>query len=527
MALAFFWISLTPSLLPRPWLFQGLVSGLSAAAGYGIGSAISVLVRRIARAEPKPEYKRVGWIVLAVAAALGSVVMLWWSHRWQNELRGLVGLDDEAPFSGLGVLIATAVTGGVVLIGARLVRSLTRFLIRQVNRVAPRPVSMAVGVVLIVFVLVGIVQGFVWRGALASINQTASLANETTAEGIKQPTTFERSGSPASLVAWESLGRQGRAFVGRGPTVSDLEAFYGAGCCEAPIRVYVGLDSAPSAAQRAALAVRELDRTGAFDRRVLGVFTATGSGWINPKVADSLEYLYRGDTAEVSMQYSFLPSSVSFLVDRTTAQDAGQALISAVLRRVDELPRAERPTVLLFGESLGSYGTEQAFKDLADMRAHVGGALLVGPTFLNPIWTQLTDHREHGSPQWAPVLPAGTGAYIARTPADLARVAANGVKARIVYLQNASDPISWWSPDLAYRKPAWAGSPAAPDRSPAFVWFPIVTFLQVSADLVDSLEVPAGHGHYFGSNVVDGWLAVSKPHGWNDEQTRQLRALVA
>src|SRR5262249_13090027 len=95
----------------------------------------------------------------------------------------------------------------------------------------------------------------------------------------------------------------------------------------------------------------------------------------------------------------------------------------------------------------------------------------------------------------------------------------------IVYLQNASDPITWWSLDLAYRKPAWAGSPAAPDRSPAFVWFPIVTFLQVSADLFDSLEVPAGHGHYFGSNVVDGWLAVPKPHGWNGEQARPLRAL--
>lgn len=44
--------------------------------------------------------------------------------------------------------------------------------------------------------------------------------------------------------------------------------------------------------------------TGGFDRDVLGVFTATGTGWINPNVSDALEYLYSGDTAEILMQYS-------------------------------------------------------------------------------------------------------------------------------------------------------------------------------------------------------------------------------
>ena len=190
---------------------------------------------------------------------------------------------------------------------------------------------------------------------------------------------------------------------------------------------------------------------------MLGIFTATGTGWINPKVADSLEYLHRGDTAEVSMQYSFLPSWLSFLVDQTRAEEAGQALIGAVLRRVDELPPAERPKVLVFGESLGSYGTEQAFDSLADLRAKVDGALLAGPTFANPIWDQLIDDRAHGSPQWLPALPAGTGASFARTPADLAGVAEHGVAPRVVYLQNASDPVTWWSLELAYRKPDWAG----------------------------------------------------------------------
>ena len=206
----------------------------------------------------------------------------------------------------------------------------------------------------------------------------------------------------------------------------DLEAFHGADCCAQPIRVYVGLDAAASAEQRAALAVQELERTGAFERDVLGIFTATGTGWIDPKVADALEYLHRGDTAEVSMQYSFLPSWLSFLVDHTKAEAAGQALIGAVLRRVDELPPAERPTVLVFGESLGSYGTEQAFENLADLQAQVDGALLVGPTFSNPIWEHLIDERAARVAAVVTGAAGGTGAWFARTPADLAGVAERG-----------------------------------------------------------------------------------------------------
>ena len=33
----FFCLSLTPSLLPRDWLFQGLIGGINAAIGYGVG----------------------------------------------------------------------------------------------------------------------------------------------------------------------------------------------------------------------------------------------------------------------------------------------------------------------------------------------------------------------------------------------------------------------------------------------------------------------------------------------------------
>lgn len=525
MALVVFWLSLTPSLLPRGWVFQGVASGLLAVIGYGVGSAISALVRRTPVREPSAKTKRVAWWALAAVAVMGSAVMLWASHSWQHELRRLMGIDDDPAFSVVGIFALMVVVGSVFLFGARLVRSFSRFVIRQVVRVTSPTVARVVGLILAVVIIVGFFQGFLLRAAVDVLNQGAGLTNGTTDPGTYRPDEPERSGSPASLVAWDSLGRQGREFIGHGPRRTDIESFAGPECCHEPIRVYVGLKSADTPQARADLAVRELERTHAFDRKYVGVFTVTGTGWVNPRVADSLEYLHGGDTAEVTMQYSYLPSWISFLVDQSKAEEAGQVLIHTILRRIDQFPANKRPKVLLYGESLGSYGTERAFTDVQDLRRRVDGALLVGPTFTNPMWKQLTRSRDPGSPEWRPTVST-PGVHFAGPPSDLDGVADGDDAPRVVYLQNASDPITWWNPRLAYRKPDWAGPPAAPDRSPAFRWVPGVTFIQTMVDLADSLGVPAGHGHYFGANVVDGWVAIVRPDGWTNADTRRLRAVV-
>ena len=524
-ALLLFWISLTPSLLPRPWFAQAAVSGIAAAIGFGLGSAVSVLVHKVIAGEPSPGTTRVAWRVLIVVAVLGSALLLWWSKGWQNELRRLMGIDEEPDLAVLALLALALLVASLVLLGARLVRSFSRFVIRQIDRVLPRRASVPIGLALAVFVIVGFAQGFLWRGTISAMNGLAGTANESTTDGTTRPESALRSGSTESLADWDTLGRMGRDFVGRGPSVADLEDFHGPGCCLPPIRVYVGLDTADTLTERAELAVEELERTGAFERSVIGVFNATGTGWINPRVADSFDYLHRGDSASVSIQYSFLPSWLSFLVDQTVAAEAGSALIDAVTERLDAMPEADRPRLLIFGESLGSFATEQAFGDIESLREGTDGVLLVGPTFSNPLWRDLVEGRKAGSPQWRPDVTA-KGVRFARTPADLEGFAEESPGTRVVYLQNSSDPITWWSSDLLYRKPDWAGSPAAPDRAPAFRWYPIVTFWQVVADLTDSLGVPTGYGHHFGSNVVDGWVAVSAPAGWTDADTARLKAVV-
>ena len=530
--LVFLWWSLTPGLLPRPWFAQAAASAILMATGYGLGSGLSALLRKVLPREPGAAVKRLAWRSLAAAAVVGTVVMVILSKRWANELRGLMGIKEEPDFSVIALLVLTLVLTVVLLVGARLIRSLARFLIRQVNRVLPHPVSVAIGVALAVFIVVGFAQGFLWQQLIGVANSAAGTVDGTTTEGTRRPTSELRSGSPASKSSWDTLGRMGRDFVGRGPTVEELETFNGGRatgdvtCCTEPIRVYAGLDSADNVKDRAALVVRELERTGGFERKVLVVFNATGTGWINPRAADAIEYMYGGDTAEASMQYSFLPSWISFLVDQTKAQEAGEALIDAVEAKIQTIPEASRPKLLFYGESLGSFATEAAFDSVDDLRKNVDGALLVGPTFSNKFWRALLDERDPGSPMWHPTLPRERGIVFATTPADLEGPIFPSSGGRVLYLQNPSDAICWWSRTLWRDKPDWAKSPAPPDRSSGFGWTPIVTFWQITMDLADSLGVPTGYGHNYGSNVADGWVAIAPPDGWTAADTARLKAAV-
>ena len=75
------------------------------------------------------------------------------------------------------------------------------------------------------------------------------------------------------------------------------------------------------------------------------------------------------------MQYSFLPSPLAFIADRETPMIAGRALFNAVYAKWIDLPVETRPELVVFGESLGSYGGQAAFAGAQDMMTRVDGAL--------------------------------------------------------------------------------------------------------------------------------------------------------
>jgi uncharacterized membrane protein len=294
-----------------------------------------------------------------------------------------------------------------------------------------------------------------------------------------------------------------------------------------PIRVYVGLRSATSLQSESTLAVRELERTGAFNRKVLVVATTTGTGWLNPAMIDPLEYMYHGDTAVVAIQYSFLPSWISFLADKAPAQEAGRDLFDAVYGKWHQLPAASRPALAVFGESLGSFGGEAAFSGTEDIRDRTSGVLWVGPTNSNTLWSRFTAGRDPGSPQWRPAYQGGRTVRFASAPATEA-AGPGWEPPRVLYLQNASDPIVWWSWQLAFHQPDWLRETHAPDVSSAMHWYPLVTFWQVAADLALATAVPAGHGHTYGMlQGASSWASIIPPPGWSATRTADLGKLAA
>jgi len=217
------------------------------------------------------------------------------------------------------------------------------------------------------------------------------------------------------------------------------------------------------------------------------VVTTTGSGWVVPALVDSFEYLSDGDSATVAIQYSYLPSWISYLVDKSKALAAGQALFDAVYGTWVKLPPTHRPRLYVAGESLGSFGGEAAFTDAQD------------------IANRFTNEPATGIP------PQGQPW--------------NGT--RVLYLLHPSDPVVWWSPDLIFGKPDWISQPPGRDVLSAMFWVPFVTFWLVTADLPFAASAPAGHGHVYTTEFVDGWNAVLRPAGITPAELATLRGIVA
>lgn len=357
-ALLFFLGSLTPSLIPRTWPYQAVASGLSMICGYAVGTLTGWLFRTLGvRPSWSPRVRSFAWSLFA-GVGLGSVVgVMVLSVRWQDELRELFGMPKVEPVYALVVVVAVVIALVVLLLGRAVlwvVRKVGVFL----DRWLPAAVAHVLAAVVVVGVLVLLVNGTLVSAAMDALNRAYSAADEGTPAGVTPSAAPQRSGSPQSEVTWESLGRQGRVFVSGGPSQHDLITFAGQRGLDrqvqAPIRVYAGLDSAaesPAAAPSdaaadgsgapeaeaetelaaaAQLVVDELDRTGAWDREVLVVTTTTGTGWVDPSMADSIELMYGGDTAIAAMQYSYLPSWIGFVVDRATPPAAGKALFDAV-----------------------------------------------------------------------------------------------------------------------------------------------------------------------------------------------------
>ncbi len=521
-AFLFALVSLTPSLLPRAALFQGFVTGISAAIGYGLGVLLAWLWRAFANREIAPT-KKWHWRTLGAVALVGIAVASAFSTREQNEIRELMGTGQASAWRFLTVPLISALIF-IILIGlGRALRRVSRWLGAQLTRVIG-PQAAKASAVLVVSVLTFLaLSGLVFDNGIEAVDSSFALGDVQISSTAKPPTSEFRSGSEASIVKWEDLGRQGRRFVGLGPTAAQIAEFTGRDSLE-PIRAYAGTANAEEVEDRAALAVDDLERAGGFERGSLLVAGSTGSGFIEPSASNSFEYLTGGDSAIVSIQYSHLPSWASFLVDQTAARNAGRALFDEVYERWLKLPVDSRPKLYVFGESLGSFAMETAFSGEADLRNRTSGALLVGPPNFNELYTEFRSNRDAGSREIEPVFRDGRTIRFANNPwSSIPPSTQPWNDPRMLYLVHPSDPITWWSPDLIWHEPDWLKEQRGDDVSASMRWYPIVTFWQTSADMAVAMGTPPGHGHNFVGEHVAGWAQILQPAGWTEKDLLRLQ----
>lgn len=464
------------------------------AMGLTVGMGTASLV---SQANPRADWLR----GIPVSFGLGVATAAWGIHRARTRTREAG--DTTVADVSVGTSAALAVGVGAGIAGIQLgQRAIAHAAASLVRRAAPglEPVAAPLGHLASLAVL---------GGALATGYEYAVRAVEQGGAAVEPayespPESRAVSGGPASLVTFESLSREGRRFVNMALTGQEIAEVMGEPAAADPIRVFVGLAAAPDVDERVRLAMEELTRTGAFDRSLLCLASPTGSGYVNYVMAETLEFLARGDCAIVTLQYSLRPSFLS--LDRAgLGLEQNAALLHAISERLRRMPEDRRPRLLLFGESLGAF-------TLLDLYRHrdVGALdrdLIDSSIFLGaPAGTQFARSWRRDPARLDPdgrMVDVDSHADYRALPAE------RRDRVRHVMLTHHDDPIPKFEPSLLIRQPDWLGDrddrPAGVPKSTA--WRPATTFVLTGIDLLNAMEVVPGsfgrRGHDYREDIPE------------------------
>jgi uncharacterized membrane protein len=520
----FFFFSLTPSLVPRPFVLQGALSGLSFAIGYGFGTACLAAWRYLQLPQPGNKTGRRIAYLIAVVCLIFLLGGLWQGAYWQNSIRELMGMEELTGIQPLYIVPIAVLVFVVLLMLGRLFRVLFYLLAHWLEGHVPPRISrfLAISATVLVFWLVfnGMLLNFLLRTADRSFQQLDALIDPD----VPVPIHAQQTGSRESLIDWRDLGRQGRSFVASGPTGEDLSDFFGF-AVHRPIRVYVGLNSADDVQQRAHLALEELLRVGGFERSMLLLVTPTGTGWVDPAAQDTIEYLQHGDIATVAVQYSYLNSPLALLTKASYGVEMARALFKEIYGYWRSLPEDSRPRLYLHGMSLGSLNSDISFDFYDIIGQPFAGALWSGPPFAHRTWKNVTALRDAGSPSWLPTFRKGAVIRFMNQNGFPDGNTAEWGAFRILFLQYASDSITFFDPHYAWHRPDWMDEPRGPDVSPRLRWFPVVTMLQLAVDMMVG-TAPLGFGHEIApGDYLNAWYALTEPEGWSDAELDRLHSM--
>ena len=504
--------ALTPSLLPTPMTFLLLQTAVAAVSGYAIGATIEWAVRKI------PAVSRFAlprWIRVVILAGfwLPALAFTPVAVGWQIDQQAKLSMPE--PISGSLVIIgATAVLGALLVLAGRLIRVGSNALASVIDRwlpIALRWSRLVVAVLLLGLLVVAVKGTLSWLvSSYDTVNADMS-GQEPTDLGIN-------SGSAGSLTPWDTLGREGRFYVSNTMTPDEITAITGQPA-QRPTRVYVGMQQGDTPQARTDLALQELDRVDAWNRKYLVIFGVTGTGWVDPNAINALEAVTAGDVTTVAVQYSAVPSWIGFVIDPQTTVDQNANTIDGVLAAWREQPADTRPELILFGQSLGSLGTQGAWTASTtpeQVTAEIPHVVWMGPPAESVLWKSWQATRS-GGPAWEPIVGDDAIVRVLVSVDDPDGLVAKSPPT-IVFAAHANDPVVYWSPSLLLRQPDWLVPPLGPGVMPQMRWIPIVTFLQVGMNLISGGEPPEV-GHNYSANMAVAVALAVQPEGWTQEQT--------
>lgn len=442
-----------------------------------------------------------GWITrLPLALPAGVALSSWHIHRVHRQAAavGDTTIADVSLAKSAG--IAVGVGAGVIglQLGERLI---AHGVSRAIARVAPNydvvsnPIGHAVSLALL---SAGVGAGYEY--AVRRVEQGGAAVEPAYDVAATSPMV---SGSPDSLVPFDTLSREGRRFVNMVLTRDEIAEVMFEPAVADPIRVFVGLDTASEVEDRVDLVMDELVRTGAFERKVLCLASPTGSGYVNYVLAEALEYLTLGDCAIATMQYSMLPSSMS-LTRTGLAVEQNRDLMHAITGYLRGMAPERRPRFVVFGESLGAQTMQDIWRHRtveAMDRDFVHSGLFLGTPSATEFAKAWRLDPEKVDPDQKLLEVDDFGEYLDLDEERRAKV-------RHVLISHYDDPIPKFGTNILLRRPWWLGPPdQRPPRVPRSTrWRPGVSFVLTAIDLVNAMDVVPGtfgrRGHDYREDIA-------------------------
>ena len=536
-----------PSLMPRSSMHQGIAAGLAVLVAEAIGLAVNAGIRRVA-----PDSSPLAWRIgaraavaaggaaigriseledestakaslrsagrLVSVAALGGIIhevgqeagskvdtplvpivtglggFAFVASRWGKELETRKGViarwteDDKPANLGTSLAIGFGVASGGRLFGkgySASRRSLVDFF-------GHGPAHAAMG---------RLVNNALWTAAVTSgygalVRRLAKHNGKVETNYSTPPSSEYVSGGPNSVSPFEKLGLQGRRYVTDVVTPEVIEDAIDEPAKAHPIRVFVGVDSEPIfATGRSELALKEMDRLGAFERQYLLLVSPTGTGWVDQTMIECAEIMTRGDIATACIQYGRAPS---FLEVQGVSLGRAQfrQLLWGVKQRLIAVPEKDRPKVLIFGESLGAWSS-------SDVIMHQGIEGFDHYGIDRALWFGLP-----GLARWSrtgmregrnPLIPEGTVAAFDSFEQYQALGDEEKAKLRAIIVDHDNDPIAQMSLRMAVKRPEWLdGSTRGRGVPESMKWTPVISFVQVLIDAMNAMVTVPGEFKSFG-----------------------------